>query len=937
MRMEKVFIVCDLETTGFDPATDKIIEVGLVRLEEGEIAGKYHTLVNPGQPLPLKIKRLTGIDDGDLVQAPPLAAVLPEIMGFIGPNAIAGHNIRFDLSFLEAERGTPLPNRTYDTLELARLVLPAASSYRLDALCARLNIQFKAGHRAMEDAMATARLLTALLQKLQETDLELLTLMNGLLQEARSAWHTFLSQMLNERLKKFPDQKIEAPYWQRETEQEDRVNNARRELSTAMKKLHLDDGKVTALVGDKGRLAATLPGYEHRPQQEAMVGWITRAFNEEKYLLLEAGTGVGKSMAYLIPAVMWSLLNKERVLVATHTINLQEQLWFKDIPMLAKVIEKPFRAALAKGRQNYICLRRWFSALAGRHQPDEAAFLARVLSWLAVTGTGDKGELNVAPGEEDFWLAICGEAESCLGPRCRYQKSCFVHKARKAAEEADVIIANHSLLFSDIRTENRVLPAYGPLIIDEAHHLEEAATAHMGREISQGALNRWLGISGKVLARLAEKAPPGEGAKWTKTIARAQAARLEAIEAARLFFQILWDMAAAKTAGNEMEYGRASLRLPCCDHLYGDFLSSGGRCTDLLRGLIEEISSCVELMELWAISEEAWAGPARDLAQVRQSGLDLAGDLQFILENRDEGFVYWAELELSARGTAKHCSLKAAPIDVGILLYERFFKDKTTVVLASATLSVNGNFDHFIDRTGLNYIPADRLLRAHFSSPFAYERQALLCINRDLPVPGAVTDKLYLDKLEDNIYKILEATGGSTLVLFTSHRVLREIYRRLKPKLEALDICLLGHGIDGSRSRLLEEFKTNGRTVLFGATSFWEGVDVPGHALNCVVMVKLPFQSPVEPVMEARLEELARRNKDGFRLLSVPQAVIRFKQGFGRLIRSGSDRGCVVILDGRILSKSYGRHFLNSLPLKSHLRGGIEVITKKVSQWIKNG
>lgn len=936
--MERNFIVCDLETTGLDPAFDKIIEVGLVRLEEGEITGKFHSLVNPGQPLPVKIKRLTGLDDSDLTHAPALSRVIPEILDFIGDNAITGHNVQFDLGFLKAAGVLPFYKSSYDTLELARLVVPGAPGYRLNALCAWLNIHVTANHRALDDALAAASLLSVLIQKLRETDIGLLTRLDSLLREAHSGWHGFLTDLIKDTLKTFPDRKISAvPYWNRREDQDDKNAPPRREYSTGREKRLLEEKDVAALVGREGPLASALTGYEYRPQQDSMVGLVTRALNEEKYLLMEAGTGVGKSMAYLVPSVLWGLLNKERVLVATHTINLQEQLWFKDIPMLTDVIKKPFRAALAKGRQNYICLRRWFGALESLHQPMEAAFFARVLTWLAITDTGDKSELNITPGEGDFWLTISGEADGCLGSRCRYQRGCFVNKARKEAEEADLIIANHSLLFSDVRAENRVLPAYGPLIIDEAHHLEESATAHLGRQFAQSALNRWLGMAGKALAKLAEKAPPGDGPRWTQALKTAQQTRLEAAETARLFFQLLWEMAANNLSGGDSEYSRASLRLPCGDAGYGEFLAGGGKCIELLRRFTNDIRSCSEFMELWAISEEVWAGPSRDLAQIAQSGLALVEDLKFIMENQDQGYVYWAELELSSGGQAKHCSLMAAPIDVGALLYERFFKNKDTVVLASATLSVNGTFDHFIERTGLHYIPDERLIRAHFDSPFAYDRQALLCINRDLPVQGAVTENVYMEKLENTIYKLVEVTGGSTLVLFTSHRTLREIYRRLKPRLEALDICLLGHGIDGSRSRILEEFKTTGRTVLFGASSFWEGVDVPGEALTCVVMVKLPFMSPAVPVMEARLEDLARRDRDGFRALSVPQAVIRFKQGFGRLIRSGSDRGCVVILDGRVLSKSYGRQFLSSLPLKSHFRGGIEMITKKLSDWIGSG
>lgn len=933
--MQRTFIVCDLETTGLNPAVDKIIEVGLIRLAQGEITGRYHALVNPGVPLLLKIKRLTGISDSDLVDAPPLSSILTDITDFIGEDAIAGHNIHFDLGFLAAARGAPFSNPVFDTLELARIVMPDAPSFRLDSLCTILDIAAAGKHRALDDAEAAASLMIELTRKIREKDLNILMQLNTLLIEARSGWAGFLSDLIKNILKKFPDRKISpVSYWSRGGEKDLQKVRPHVEHSDGKEKKLLKEEEAVFFLKKEGPLAVALPAYEYRPQQEAMVCEVTRALNEEKCLLMEAGTGVGKSMAYLVPAVMWSLKNGERVLVATHTINLQEQLWFKDIPLLAKVIKEPFRAALAKGRQNYICLRRWVSVLDGFRLPEEAAFYARVLVWLGTTNTGDKSELNLSSVENELWLNICGEADGCLGPRCLYQRDCFINKAKKNAEEADLIITNHSLLFSDIRAENKVLPTYGPLIIDEAHHLEDSATTHLGRQFSQSAVYRWLGAAGKSLAKLSEKAPPADGIKWAQALKTAQETRLEAVEAIRLFFTLLWEMTAESLSVAEKEYSRFSMRLPRLEPGYGKFLESGENCLMILRKFINDLKSCVNIMEMWSLSEEAWMGGARDTAQISITGEALAGDLQFILESGDPGFVYWAELEQSPRSQNRSCYLIAAPIDVGALLYERLFKNKSTVILTSATLTVGGDFVHFMERNGLDYIPDERLIKAHFDSPFVYDHQALLCINRDLPVQGSVDENIYFEQLENALSKLLEATGGRTLVLFTSHRTLREMYSRLKPRLESIDICLLGHGIDGSRSRLLDEFKKEGRTVLFGASSFWEGVDVPGNALTCVVIVKLPFMSPSVPVIEARLEDLARREKDGFRVLSVPQAVIRFKQGFGRLIRSRNDRGCVVILDRRILDKSYGRQFLVSLPLKSHFRGGTDLISKKVLEWL---
>lgn len=934
--MERNYVVCDLETTGLNPMTDKIIEIGMVRVQQGEIAGTYHTMVNPGMPLPLKIKRITGIDDSDLINAPTMAGVMNDVIDYIGDDAIVGHNIRFDLDFLAAARGIPLINPHLDTVELARLVLPDAPGYRLGSLCALLKIDTPGCHRALNDAEATAGLMVSLVRKIRDLDPGILIQLNKLLHEAHSEWTGLVNEYLKVLFKTFPNKKISPGFFlKRAAEKESQCQKPARGPS-AGEKIILKQDDVVSLLKDDGPLSGVIPAYEYRPQQEAMVRAVTTALNEGRFLLMEAGTGVGKSVAYLLPAIMWSILNKERVLVATHTINLQEQLWFKDIPMLAEIIKEPFHVALAKGRQNYICLRRWFGVLDSPHQPEEAAFFARVLLWLGVTETGDRSELNSSPVEGDIWLTICGETEGCLGPRCQYQKDCFLNKARKNAESADLIITNHSLLFSDIKADNRVLPSFGPLIIDEAHHLEESATTHLGIQFNRKSFNRWLWIAGKALAKLAEKAPPSDGAKWILLLKSAQETRMEVVEAARLFFEQLYDTVSGSVSDTEYPYSGISLRLPFTGDSYEVFLENGRRCEQLLRVFAGEIKACVDLMEIWALAEEAWAGLVRDTANIGQTGEALAGDLHYILENSDTGFVYWAELELNSRSANRNCSLYAAPVDVGSLLYERLFKNKDTVILTSATLTVSECFDHIIERTGLNNLSEQRLIKAHFDSPFSYDSQAMLCINRDLPVQGAADENVYMEKLEDALYKLIVTTGGRALVLFTSHRILREAYRRLKPSLEIQDICLLGHGIDGSRSRLLEEFKGKGRTALFGSLSFWEGIDVPGDALTCVIIVKLPFSSPSVPIIEARLEDLARQGKDGFRVLSVPQAVIRFKQGFGRLIRSSSDRGCVIVLDGRVLNRSYGRQFLVSLPIKRHIRGGIDFINKKVAEWLEN-
>lgn len=927
------FVAFDLETTGLDPLSDKIIEIGLVKYEGGEITETFHTLVNPGRPLPVKIKRLTGLQDADLKPAPSIEQVLPAAVALIGDCPVIGHNISFDLRFFEAAGGRSLSNETYDTLEMARLVLPGATSYRLETICSLLGVGTPK-HRALADADSAARLFIALSERLRSMDMGLLLELNRLIAQARSPLSPLLGRLVKESVSTFSGGKIK-PYRLPVFAESGETESRRAHGGVSNPAAVIETGRVESFFANDGPMAKTIAGYEHRPQQVAMAKEIARALNEQNYLLVEAGTGVGKSMAYLLPLLLWTTASGQRAVVSTHTINLQEQLWKKDIPILASFLGAPFRAALVKGRSNYLCLRRWFAAVAGNHTPEEASFLARVLTWLTVTKTGDRSELNIAPSESDFWQAICGDADSCLGASCRYQKHCYINKIRRKAEEADLIIVNHSLLFTDVKAENRVLPSYGPLVIDEAHHLEDVATVHLGRQVSQTALNRFFAALGKALGRLKEIAPPSGAAAWFAGIQDAQETRLAAAEAGRQFFFLLGELVFQGRSGDDREYGRATVRLPLSGEGWLELAARASALVEQVHNLAATAGKLVEMMELWSITDEGWTGRSKDLAQTVQPGLTLAHDLKFIISGSGENHVYWVEAEFSTGETARHAALYAAPIDVGALLYESFFKNKAPVILTSATMSVSGTFQHYKERTGLCHIPGDRLAEARFDSPFAYDNQALLCINRDLPAPGAVPAEDYLDRLAKAIERFVLANRGRTMVLFTSHRALRSVYCRLKPRLEEEDICILGHGIDGGRSRILEEFKSTEKSVLLGSSSFWEGVDVPGEALSCVVIVKLPFWSPSVPVIEARLEDLARKKRDGFKEFSVPQAVIRFKQGFGRLIRTAADRGIVVILDRRILDKKYGRYFLNSLPLRSHVRGDTETIVKKITEWMR--
>ncbi len=919
-------VICDVETTGLNPGQDEIIEIALLRFQEGEITEQFHSLIRPRQKVPVSIRRLTGIDEEILAAAPSPDEVLPVVMDFLGSGPLMGHNVSFDRDFLQAATGTLMPMKLFDTRELARILLPGASSFRLTDLCRLLGIEQMRSHRALDDALATAALYRRLLEKAGEMEGQILLYLAAFLQRAGSAWAEEIGQIA----------------WQARSRQITRPAfflpppPEEEQEPVCPPELPQTSQELAALLDPGGPLALHLENYEYRPQQGRMVEAVSRALEEEKFLLLEAGTGTGKSMAYLLPAMYWSLSRGQRVVIATRTINLQEQLWKRDIPLVKAALGWPCRAALVKGRQNYLCLRRWLNILQARDwTAAEAAYYARILVWTQETITGDRSELNLTSLEQDLWQEMCADSEACLGSRCRwFARACYVSRARRQAEGANLIIVNHSLLLSDVRAENRVLPAYAALVVDEAHHLEDAATEQLGRVISRTALFRWISRINRLLTRLGELAPPQGGASWLCILQQARDASYRALQGAELFFNALQQLV-IRQAGIPQRENKPRYILRLRPGWEGDITtqlqSEQANLLFYLKELLSSLKMLMNHLESWQIGEENWVGHAWELSFHEKEGTMMVADLESIFNGSLEKNVYW--VEVNDGGEKASCSLRAAPIQVNKILHDHLYQNKKSIIFTSATLTVEESFDHFMERTGLDLIPPQRIVTMQVDSPFVYESQSLLCIVRGLPAPGEVAEDLYFETLTHTLLDLAETTSGRMLVLYTSHRVLQETYRRLKPACEERDICLLGHNLDGNQWQLVEEFRTSERAILLGASSFWEGVDIPGPALSCVVMVKLPFWAPHVPVVEARLEELASQGKDGFRHFSLPQAIIRFKQGFGRLIRTAQDRGVVVVLDGRLLNKKYGRHFLHSLPLKSHIQGDLHLITRRIAHW----
>ncbi|CCO07131.1 helicase C-terminal domain-containing protein [Desulforamulus hydrothermalis] len=922
------FVAMDLETTGLNCWQDEIIEIGLVKYVDGQETDRFQTLVRPRQPLPVRIKRLTGLQDEDFSTAPLLQEILPEVLSFIDRLPLVGHNIKFDGNFLSAAAGQTIANPLFDTLELAQYLLPSAPSHRLGDLCHNLGLPLEQQHRALDDALGAARLLLALLERLSGLEAELVWQLSQLLKQAASPWHPVLEKLSVKILKQFPDRKLT---YQAPGARPVEVSVKERQPQAAVP-VTLEE--CMAVLGPAGNLSEALPRFQYRPQQCDMAARVVTALNESKYLLVEAGTGTGKSLAYLVPAICWAVKNSQRVLISTHTITLQEQLWHKDLPLLTNLAGFKFTAALMKGRSNYLCLRRWHLAMSEQqHQPEEAGFLAKVMLWLHETGTGDKSELVMSYQEQDYWAAVCSESEGCLSNRCPYFKEkCFFMAARRQADRADLVVVNHSLLLSDANADNRVLPSYGPLIIDEAHHLESCATEHLGSSSGRSEVLRWLAAAGKQLSKLDGFVITDHQQEWLNLLRQSAEIRHQCREAANSFFEML----ARWIENSAVNYeGRWAVRFGPADNR-DEVACLPAALDSALDNLLVQLLSLSRLMVKLAerLSEatvftDDLPAPARELAALAAVGEGIAHNLERICRHHEDDYVYWVE----GSGQRSELALRAAPIDVGPLLRAKLFAETRPVILTSATITVDGSFKHFAKSIGLDVLPADKIIEKQLASPFNYAKQALLCAANDIQ-PVQTGDNHYHDELARAVYNISMAAQGRTLVLFTSHRSLREVYHRLKDPCERADLCLLGHELDGSRRRLVEQFAAGQRTVLLGAASFWEGVDIPGEALSCVIIVKLPFAPPNHPLLEARLQKIARQGRNGFRDYQIPHAVIKFKQGFGRLIRDAGDKGVVVILDSRLVEKKYGAKFFNSLPLGEHFRGSWQQIVHQVKAWL---
>ena len=908
--LEELYVSLDLETTGLAPQHDAIIEVGAVKFKGKEEVETFHSLVNPLRDVPPFVIELTGISQREVNAARTFGLVAPELAAFVGSLPIVGHNVAFDLAFL-AEGGLNLPNPRYDTLDLSSMFLPGARSYALSDLSRGIGLVPERPHRALDDARTCHQVFVALVHGAMEKGPGLLAKLAAIAGSSPWALRPLLQSLEARASQQSHREANSIGILGVDTQALEQRLGSYRPLRARQEPHDVDAERVTELLEEGGLLAKAFPGYEYRPQQMEMAQAVTRALNEGHHLMVEAGTGVGKSVAYLLPAMLFAVENRRRVVLSTNTINLQEQLISKDIPDLVTALgrggsEGPSLDELEythlKGRGNYLCFRRWANlAQGGNLSTGEARMVAKTLVWLQGTGTGDRAEMSIPSRDGPLWDQISGRGAGGCDAASR-RGVCFLRAARNRAEGAHIVVVNHALLLADLAIGGGLIPAYDRVIIDEAHHLEEEASRQFGWELSPHRIEEVLENLARLL-RDVRSAVQGRSIDLSHQTGLMR--RVEELEGSLPRLREGWGQLASSLASFLQQHREE-----------GDARTSQLRVTRNSRtqpgwselevqweGLDEGIGEAVRQAERLAIAlQPVDYPPLADLLTELEGWLDDVGERRerlrgFVVQPK-EGMVYW----MAASGQEELATLSAAPLDVGPKLDEVLFSKKESVVLTSATLTVQGSFEYQKERIGLT--EAEELL---LGSPFDYQKAALLLLPGDVPEPA---EARYQEALEKSLTEVARASGGGILGLFTSHAGVRAARNGIKATLGAEGIEVLAQGIDGAPWRLIEAATENRNTVLLGTASFWEGVDLPGDLLRVLMVARLPFGVPTEPVFAARSDLYA----DPFRQFALPQAVLRFRQGFGRLIRSSSDRGVVVVLDSRILTKAYGGTFLNSIP-----------------------
>lgn len=926
----------DLETTGLSASRDAIIEIGAVRFDRERTIDEFHTLVNPGRELPQFIRDLTGITQEQVDSAPSFPMVADRLRRFMSGATPVAHNASFDLGFLR-QNGVDAGSRFCDTFELAYLVRPAARGYSLPQLAKQLSVNPGRSHRALDDARTARDVFLALLGELAQLDPSLLAGFRRLSRE--SGWN--IAALLDS-VEDNADLQLTSPATTAiggvdSRELRDRLSRPP-PLQPRDDEQYIDPAMIAEALSQGSQFSYSVTNFEERDEQIEMSAAIADIINRGGRLMVEAGTGVGKSLAYLLPAALYALKNGRRIVVSTNTINLQEQLVNKDLPMVKEALSTiaptgadAFRYTSLKGRANYLCFKRWNVARRSSDLDESRArMIAKTTDWLTRTETGDRADLNLGPsGFASAWNPL--SAQRAFECPARAGGPCFLQAARSDAEAAHVVVVNHSLLISNLVSNGSAIPDYDVLIIDEAHHLEDVATDQLTYTFSQSDIDDIFsdltterGLLVRAQNALADTdRDEGDRDAANISILQAQAASPRLRDEMRDLLRLVGSVMMLAQGRSQTQYDNQVRILESHRNTpeWAPVVQIWDNIAILLSELSTSLSETVESIRR-NVPEHDVAKDAllSDLVHVQIGLARFSDNVGEMINESSESGIYWVNF----RRQSSDVTLNSAPLEVGFDLQEKLYDQKRAIVMTSATMSTEGSLDHAAERLGF-----DKARHLVLGSPFNYSEAALLYAPSRLPHPNSPH---FQQAVETVVLEAASAAQGSTMALFTSHGALRNTARAIRQDLESQDIQVLSQGVDGPPQLLAESFLEEPRSVLLGTSSFWQGVDFAGDSLTVLIIARLPFTVPSDPIFQARSEQYG---DEAFTKYAVPQAILKFRQGFGRLIRSSTDRGVAIVLDSRLTNSRYGRRFISSLPEMTVTDGRGQGTPAVVRRWLE--
>ncbi len=869
--------------------------------------------------------------------APGFSNVAESFQQFIAGAIPVAHNAGFDLGFLN-RNGIDVGNRFCDTMELAYLVRPAARGYSLPQLARQLSVDTGRSHRALDDARSARDVFLALLPELAELDPSLLAEFRRLSRD--SGWN--IASLLDA-AEDSTDLQLTSPTTTAIGVVDSRELRSRLLRQTPIEPEEderlVDPVMVAEALSSGSPFSGSIPNFEERDEQIDMSAAIADTINQGGRLLVEAGTGVGKSLAYLLPAAIYATMNGKRVVVSTNTINLQEQLVNKDLPMVRRALAAlspeladQFRYSSLKGRANYLCFKRWERERRSQNLDEaRARMIAKTTQWVATTTTGDRAELNLGPSSfQSAWNSM--SAQRAFECPARAGGPCFLQAARSDAEASHVVVVNHSLLISDLVSGGSAIPEYEVLIVDEAHHLEDVATDQLTYTFGQGDIDEIfsdLTTERSLLVQAHEAIIDGGMAEVDRgaveeSLERAEAAAPQLREEMRSLLRLVGSVVAPSQSDSQSQYD-SQVRILASHRNAPEWesvLQVWNNVAILISEMSSSLSNIVEAVRRGA-TDDGGRNDAlvSDLVQVQIELARFSENAKAMVADPSDDGIYW----VNHRRQTSDVTLNSAPLQVGPGLQEQLYDQKRTIVMTSATMSTDGTLDHAAERLGF-----DGARHIVLGSPFNYSEVSLLYTPPRLPHPNSPQ---FQQAVETAVLEAASAAEGSTMALFTSHGALRSTARAIRPGLESQNIQVLSQGLDGPPQLLAEWFLEEPRSVLMGTSSFWQGVDFAGDSLTVLVIARLPFTVPSDPVFQARSEQYG---DEAFTKYAVPQAILKFRQGFGRLIRSSTDRGVAIVLDSRLTNSRYGRRFINSLPRMTVTDGKGHGTAAVVKRWLEH-